>query len=115
MTSHKIGDIVPLDQDINPDEIRTINAKRRSMQGLLDGSRQPTNMHQRAALKAINDVTIAEHRQRDPFEQCKTWLRSKGYIPVASLSDDEHHVGKRKFKSQEEVFKYAASIGWAQP
>ena len=115
MTSHKIGDIVPLDHDINPDEVRTINAKRRSNRALLVGTQKPTNMNQRAALKAMNDISIAEHRQRDPFEQCKTFLRSKGYIPVASLSDDEHHVGRRKFKSQEEVFRYAASIGWAQP
>lgn len=115
MTSHKIGDNVPLDQDINPDEIRTINAKRRSMLKLLDGTRQPTNMLQRAALKAIGDVYKAEERQRDTFEQCKTWLRSKGYIPVASLPGVGHQVGKRTFDTEEEVFKYAASIGWAQP
>lgn len=112
--TRKIGDIEKLNQEVNAEEIRVINARRKATSRLVAGEIKPTNSMMRATLISIKNSKANEERMRDPLEQCKTYLRRKGYIPVATLPARGHIVGRREFRTDAELFEFAASRGWAQ-
>ena len=64
-----------------------------------------------AARKTMAGRVEAAARAADPFEQARTWLRRRGFSPVA-LIGKEHHVGRHRFDSAEALMAFARAKGW---
>lgn len=107
----QIGDVVALGPDYDPEaRLQVKRSRLRFQQQVAKG--EGGNQAVRAARLAIAESKKAEDRLRDPLEQAKTYLRSRGYIPVATI-DGKHIVGRtRQFQTDAELFKFAASKGW---
>lgn len=115
MQNLKIGDIVALPADV--DHAVALDWARQQKQyraKVKSGYDSPST---RAAKIAISATENALERLRDPLEQAKTYLRSKGWIPVATMAREDgggHRVGRHRLATDEELFKFAAEKGWGK-
>jgi hypothetical protein len=107
----KIGDIVPLPADYDPQLVRAVMYRRR-MTARLD-QMESRNQAIASAKKAVRDAQTVEERLRDPLEQAKAFLRRKGYKPVATIGA-VHHVGHHKFETDTALFAFADQKGWGR-
>lgn len=107
----KIGDILPLPDDVDRSLVRIAMARRRTSASL--DSIVTTNQAIGAAKKAIRDAQARRELMNDPVEQAKHWLRCKGYSPVYT-DKGQHYVGRRVLADSAALFEFAARKGWGR-
>lgn len=106
---YRIRQVVPVPDDANLAIAQALMKKR----GLIVArSRSNGNNHRDRAAKRIMDSLAENLRLRtEPFERARTFLRRKGFVPVACV-DRVEVVGRHQFKTQREVMDFARSRGW---
>ena len=106
---YAIGDVVAIPEDANLALALTVQYKRGKLTSNAKASN--TNHYGNKARKILAGMAENERLRTDPFEQARTFLRRKGFVPVAKV-DGEHHVGRRRFTTQAEVMAFAREKGW---
>lgn len=107
----KIGDRSPAPKGMNHEAVRFAQGRRKRAQRIANGAKV-RSADERAAQIAIDASRAMEARMLDPVEQAKTYLRSKGYVPVYSESG-KHFVGRsRVFRKDKDLLKFAREKGW---
>ncbi len=106
---YEIGQIVAMPANYDPHLLAQQKLYRRLRQ------RDPnlTGHHPAvaAARKTMAGRAEAAARAADPFEQARSWLRRRGFSPVAQVGR-EHHVGRHRFGSKAAVMDFARAKGW---
>lgn len=128
--SRKIGDVEALPAGVDPEKARIAMRLRQQVANSRKAavtSKKKRNQVVAGALKAIADVTAAQHRLTDPFERARLHLGRMG-IPVfsAAVYEDDFNeatakglievcgwiVGHESVRDRNAVMKIARRAGW---
>ncbi len=106
---YRIGEVVPMPVDYDRVELQTQLMKRSQM------ARHASLCAYHPSVAAMRKAWIgraeARARERDPFEQARTFLRRAGFTPVAKVLG-VHHVGRHRFDDEAGVMDFARGKGW---
>lgn len=112
--AHPVRDRRQIDraQRKHSDAVRRGHLKRAGE--LLDAGIKPTNVHEKLAMREVENLRAQEYRMTDPVEQAKTVLRRR-FAPVCSMAvyegdPDRFMVGSRKDVTRDELLAMAARI-----
>lgn len=107
--AYHIGQTMPLPVDADIDLARYLMNARRMAKWR---AKSPVTNHRNNATRCyIEQAEDAQRRANDPFEIACTYLRRKGFIPVAKVNG-VHVVGRQRFGTEKQVMAFAKGKGW---
>lgn len=109
---YRIGDVEPLPADADIDMARHVMRMRGHLARQARSARKSEARSR--ALLIIAGLAESRFRETDPVERAKTYLRHRGFRPVAQVGAHEWQVGRRAFASIVDLLAFAREKGWRE-